>query len=241
MIGDAETSVPMARLVTRSSGWALTRTRPAWTGDGARGWRGPSPRARSRAGRIRAPSSSTSGPAGWWPAPRRGETGSLVRLAVYRTTDAGATWTWLPQPPDVQRAVLSSPTRGWAVVMGQAAATNPDRGPAGLYTTTDAGQTWRRMGLLPPPSLRGTRGSSCGSRPPQDPRDGFLPVEFRAGGGAARRARSRWLLRHRRRRCDLDAPVRAAGLRGRAVRPGPATPAASASCWPWSATRRGRS
>ena len=61
---------------------------------------------------------------------------------LFRTGDGGATWTRLPQPPEVQRAVLSSPTRGWGVVMGQAAATSgPGRGPAGLYTTTDAGRT----------------------------------------------------------------------------------------------------
>jgi hypothetical protein len=188
MIGDAETSVPMARLVTRSSGWALTRTRLAWTGDG------------------------------------------------------GATWTRLPQPPDVQRGVLSSPTRGWAVVMGQAAATSgPDRGPAGLYTTTDAGQTWRRMGLLPPPSLRGTRIEL--REPPtfKTRATGSCPSSS-GPGEAARRARSRW--------ASTSPPT--------AVRPGrPGTcrwpprtsgtarscwpPAASASCWPWSATRPGRS
>ncbi|HEX5882356.1 MAG TPA: hypothetical protein VF468_29160, partial [Actinomycetota bacterium] len=107
---------------------------------------------------------------------------------LFRTGDGGATWTRLPQPPEVQRAVLSSPTRGWGVVMGQAAATSgPGRGPAGLYTTTDAGRTWRRMGLVPPPSLRGARIEL--REPPtfKPSRDGFLPVEFSAGGGGSAR------------------------------------------------------
>jgi photosystem II stability/assembly factor-like uncharacterized protein len=251
MIGDAETGVPMAQLVTPSSGWALTRTRLAWTGDGARGWRTITPR-QIPAGRIRG-AFFLDQRTGWVVASAKArETGPLVRLAVYRTTDAGATWRWyslgaldlgkddaaggyeggfgvlampsfvdprngwvsvqtsstryeghhflfrtgdggatwtrLPQPPEVQRAVLSSPTRGWAVVMGQAAATSgPDRGPAGLYTTTDAGQTWRRIGLVPPPSLRGARIEL--REPPtfKTPRDGFLPVEFHAGGGGSAR------------------------------------------------------
>jgi photosystem II stability/assembly factor-like uncharacterized protein len=109
---------------------------------------------------------------------------------LFRTSDGGATWTRLPQPPEVQRAVLSSPTRGWAVVMGQAAATSgPGRG-SGLYTTADAGRSWRRVGLVPPPSLRGTRVEL--REPPtfKTPRDGFLPVEFVGGGGATRRTKA---------------------------------------------------
>ena len=89
------------------------------------------------------------------------------------------------------RASLSSrartrnrPTRGWAVVMGDAAATSGQgRSTPGLYTTTDAGRQWRRVGLAPPPSLRGTSVSL--REPPtfKTPRDGYLPVEFFAGGG----------------------------------------------------------
>jgi photosystem II stability/assembly factor-like uncharacterized protein len=107
---------------------------------------------------------------------------------LFRTRDGGATWTRLPEPPHVQRAVLSSPARGWAVVMGQAAATSGQgRASPGLYTTADAGRQWRRVGLVPPPSLRGTRVEL--REPPtfKTPRDGFLPVEFRGREGGTSR------------------------------------------------------
>jgi photosystem II stability/assembly factor-like uncharacterized protein len=91
MIGDAENSVTMAQLVTGSSGWALTRTRLAWTGDGARSWRTITPR-KIPAGRLRG-AFLLDQRTGWVVASAKTrETGSLVRLAVYRTTDAGATW-----------------------------------------------------------------------------------------------------------------------------------------------------
>jgi photosystem II stability/assembly factor-like uncharacterized protein len=242
MIGDSAGTVLAAQLVTPTSGWALTRTALAWTGDGARSWRTITPRA-VPADRVRG-AFFLDPRTGWVVASARTrETGSQVQLAVYRTGDAGATWGWsslgtldlggddaaggfeggfgvlaqpsfvdqrngwvsvqtssrmyrahyflfrttdggatwtrLPQPPKVQRAVLSSPTRGWAVVTGRAAATSGQgRGSPGLYTTTDAGRQWRRVGLTPPPSLRGT--SVHLREPPtfKTPRDGYLPVEF---------------------------------------------------------------
>jgi photosystem II stability/assembly factor-like uncharacterized protein len=242
MLGDSENTVLAAQLVSRTSGWALTTTRLAWTGDGARTWRTITPR-RVPAGRVRG-AFFLDPRTGWMVASaKERETGPRVRLAVYRTGDAGATWRWsslgeldlggddaiggyeggfgvlalpsfadqrngwvsvmtssnrykshrflfrttdggatwtrLPRPPNTLRAVLSSPTRGWAVVMGSAAATSgQDLGPPGLYTTTDAGRGWRRVGLVPPPSLRGTRVSL--REPPtfKSPQDGFLPVEF---------------------------------------------------------------
>jgi len=250
MIGDAEGTVLWAQLVTPTSGWALTRTRLAWTGDGARSWRTITPRA-VPAARVRG-AFFLDQRTGWVVASARTrETGSQVQLAVYRTADAGATWSWsslgtldlggddaaggyegggvlaqpsfvdhrngwvsvltsssrykahrflfrttdggatwtrLLRPPDVQRAVLSSPTRGWAVVMGHAAATSGQgRGTPGLYTTADAGRQWQRVGLVPPPSLRGI--SVQLREPPtfKTARDGYLPVEFfERGGGRPR-------------------------------------------------------
>lgn len=247
MIGDAEGAVLGAQLVTPTSGWALTRTGLAWTGDGARSWRTITPRA-VPAARVRG-AFFLDERTGWMVASARTkETGTQVQLAVYRTgnagaswgwsslgtldlggddaaggyeggfgvlaqpsfvdqrngwvsvltsssrykahrflfrtTDGGATWTRLPQPPEVQRAVLSSPTRGWAVVMGNAAATSGQgRATAGLYTTTDAGRQWRRVGLVPPPSLRGTRVQL--REPPtfKTPLEGYLPAAFFARGG----------------------------------------------------------
>ena len=92
MIGDAETRPhgparhPVQRLGT-------TRTRLAWTGDGARGWRTITPR-QIPAGRIRG-AFFLDQRTGWVVASAKArETGSLVRLAVYRTTDGGATWRW---------------------------------------------------------------------------------------------------------------------------------------------------
>ena len=63
MVGDAEATVLAAQLVTRDSGWALSRDRLAWTRDGGRSWRTITP-ARSRPAGSGAPSSSTRGPAG---------------------------------------------------------------------------------------------------------------------------------------------------------------------------------
>jgi photosystem II stability/assembly factor-like uncharacterized protein len=91
---------------------------------------------------------------------------------LFRTSDGGATWARLPDPPGAPRLAFSSRTTGWSVVQG-----GPGIG-GGLYRTGDAGRSWRAVALAPPAALRGT--SVRLREPPtfKTPRDGFLPVEF---------------------------------------------------------------
>jgi photosystem II stability/assembly factor-like uncharacterized protein len=91
---------------------------------------------------------------------------------LFRTTDGGATWDRAQAPPGTPEVAFSSRTTGWSVVQGGAST------GGGLYRTADAGRSWRKVALAPPPALRGTRVAL--REPPtfKSQRDGFLPVEF---------------------------------------------------------------
>jgi photosystem II stability/assembly factor-like uncharacterized protein len=158
MVGDADGAVLAAQLVTQDSGWALTTTRLAWTGDGARTWRTITP-AKVPAARVRG-AFFLDWRTGWMVAsakPR--ETGSRVQLAVYRTGDAGASWGWsslgeLDLGGDNAAGgyaggfgVLAVPSfvdrhHGWVAVL-----TSSDTYEAHsfLFRTTDGGATWARL------------------------------------------------------------------------------------------------
>jgi photosystem II stability/assembly factor-like uncharacterized protein len=161
MVGDAEGTVLAAQLVTPASGWALTTSRLAWTGDGARSWRTitppPAPADRLRGAFFLDPRT------GWVVASAKvRETGSRVQLAVYRTGDAGASWQWsslgeLDLGGDNAAGgyqggfgVLALPSfvdrrHGWVAVLTSSDTYQPH---SFLFRTTDGGATWDR---LPPP------------------------------------------------------------------------------------------
>ena len=64
--------------------------------------------------------------------------------AFYATRNSGETWDRLPDPPSgANGLVLRGPAEAW---MGSAAAGTPH-----VYLSTDAGQTWQRRDLPPPP------------------------------------------------------------------------------------------
>jgi photosystem II stability/assembly factor-like uncharacterized protein len=161
MVGDAEGTVLAAQLVTRDSGWALTRAGLAWTGDGARSWRTITP-GKVPAGRVRG-AFFLDPRTGWMVASaRQRETGSRIQLAVYRTGDAGASWQWsslgeLDLGGDNAAGgyeggfgVLALPSfvdrrHGWVAVL---TSSDTYQAHSFLFRTTDGGATWDR---LPPP------------------------------------------------------------------------------------------
>jgi photosystem II stability/assembly factor-like uncharacterized protein len=95
------------------------------------------------------------------------QTSSLGRraLTLYATRDAGNTWKQLPSPPDdANGLIMRGPSEGW---MGSGDISVPH-----VYTSNDAGQSWQRHNLSPPP------GRSWNPR-------GYFPasVELLPGGG----------------------------------------------------------
>ena len=162
MLGDHGGRVLAAQLVTRDSGWALTPAGLAWTGNGARAWRTITP-GRVPADRVRG-AFFLDPRTGWMVASAKGrETGSTVQLAVYRTTDAGATWSWsslgrLDLGGDNAAggyeggfgvlAVPSfvDPAHGWVAVLTSSDTYKAHRF---LFRTTDGGATWTRQPAPP--------------------------------------------------------------------------------------------
>jgi photosystem II stability/assembly factor-like uncharacterized protein len=69
-------------------------------------------------------------------------TGQLFDL--YSTNDGGASWQRLSDPAgDAYYLAFRGPTEGWMGSLGQ--------GPPHLYTSVDAGRSWQRRDLPPPP------------------------------------------------------------------------------------------
>ena len=158
MVGDAEGTVLAAQLVTPASGWALTTSRLAWTGDGARSWRTitppPVPAGRLRGAFFLDPRT------GWAVASAKvRETGSRLQLAVYRTGDAGATWHWsalgeLDLGGDNAAGgyeggfgILALPSfvdrrHGWVAVQ---TSSDTYQAHSFLFRTTDGGASWDRL------------------------------------------------------------------------------------------------
>lgn len=80
---------------------------------------------------------------GWALAPVNPPPGG-EQLRLYATSDAGSTWHLLPDPPgDADYLAFSGPTEGW---MGSGGP-----GPPHTYSSTDAGRSWQRHDLPPPP------------------------------------------------------------------------------------------
>lgn len=69
-------------------------------------------------------------------------------VQLLSTSDGGATWTLLPDPPIGDPPQFLSPERGWLA-----------GGPAAdeLYTTTDGALTWRRVEVLVPNNIVGIK------------------------------------------------------------------------------------
>jgi photosystem II stability/assembly factor-like uncharacterized protein len=79
---------------------------------------------------------------GWVLAQASPATGQLFKL--YATSDIGATWQPLPDPPgDAYYLAFRRPTEAWMGSLGP--------GPPHVYTSADAGRSWQRHDLSPPP------------------------------------------------------------------------------------------
>jgi photosystem II stability/assembly factor-like uncharacterized protein len=79
---------------------------------------------------------------GWALAQANSSSGQLFNL--YVTNDGGASWQRLPDPPrEAFYLAFRGPTEAWMGSLGS--------GPPHIYTSADAGRTWHRHDLPPPP------------------------------------------------------------------------------------------
>ena len=77
--------------------------------------------------------------------PNEPTSGQLFDLSA--TSDGGASWQRLPDPPrDAYYMAIRAPGEAWMGSLGA--------GPPHLYTSADAGQSWQRRDLPPPPGRR---------------------------------------------------------------------------------------
>ena len=88
---------------------------------------------------------------GWALAEDPAEQVSGQLLDLYRTVDGGSSWARLPDPPrDAYYLALRGPTETWMGSLGA--------GPPHAYSSADAGRTWERHDLPPPPGQTWTSG-----------------------------------------------------------------------------------
>ena len=87
---------------------------------------------------------------------------------LFRTTDAGGTWTKVSDLPDLNGMQLSSGIWGYTYGVGQTNLESPDAkhgclatglegsaGNSGLLETTDGGKTWHSVAIAPPAAVTG--------------------------------------------------------------------------------------
>jgi photosystem II stability/assembly factor-like uncharacterized protein len=142
----------LTQMVTPTSGWALTPHGLWWTANTGRSWRAITP-AGVPPSLIRG--ARFIGERGWVVGTRMGS-GRNCRLVVYRTQDAGRTWShsFASRPNglycDAARATaylaFVSPKLGW-VMAQQATSTAFNFGD--LHRTTDGGRSWTQLPLPP--------------------------------------------------------------------------------------------
>ena len=115
---------------------------------------------------------------------------------IYKSTDAGATWTHLGLRDGQQISVMAidprDPNRLFVAVAGHPYGPNPERG---IYRSTDGGQSFQKV-LYKDENI----GGSDVKIDPSDPNIGLCHIV-----GGARRAVGEWRLgRHRRRHLQVD-------------------------------------
>jgi photosystem II stability/assembly factor-like uncharacterized protein len=81
---------------------------------------------------------------GWVLAHSRATPASYLGTHLYATSDAGSSWKRLPDPPsDLSSIAFRGAVEGWAGARGP--------GSPGIYTSQDAGDTWKKHELPTPP------------------------------------------------------------------------------------------
>ena len=109
---------------------------------------------------------------GWALAEANSPSGQLFNL--YVTTDGGATWQRLYDPPrDAFYLAFREPTEAWMGSLGS--------GPPHVYTSADAGRTWHRHDLPPPPGRTWDAGGHGGASVQTLP--GFGAIATTESGG----------------------------------------------------------
>jgi photosystem II stability/assembly factor-like uncharacterized protein len=113
-----------------------------------------------------------------------------VGNGIYKSTDAGATWTHLglPESERIHRIALhpTDENIAWVAVLGKLWSDSSERG---LYKTTDGGKSWRKV-LAAPAPLDRTTGAADVALDPSNPNKVYAslwqfrrwPYKFESGG-----------------------------------------------------------